>query len=186
MAIVLFLGQDVKEYTEKKEEMLGRYISEGGICCEFCTKSMRRHSSYTRGIKETGEKLEITLVHCRDCVNFHALLPDFILPHKQYGANEIEGVVIDGQTLPVTQIDTAASESTARRWIRVINENLKNAISILKYLFETSLVMTDWEATAYGEMEQVLFMAPERINTSGNRLGWANIWLGTHIRSVLI
>jgi hypothetical protein len=190
MAIVLFLGGDVKEYVEKSTGMIGGYLGGGRIRCDCCAKPMRRHSVYGRKIKETGEKIDITVVYCKACNNWHALLPDFILPFKQYSANEVEGVIIDSQTLPPIEIDTAASEATVRRWIAGVGGKLVNAVSILKSLFikkgKTISEIMITPGHAYDELEQVLFMAPEQAESSGNKLGLANIWLGTDSPPVLI
>jgi len=146
---------------------------------------MSRHSSYKRGIKETGEKIRIVVVWCSKCKEWHALLPDFLLSYKHYSGNEIEAVIIDSESVPVDQIDTAASEATVRRWIKQIGEKIKQAIGILKYLFRragqaVSEVTINTEQGCYSELEQILEMAPSIVKYSGNKLGLANIWLGTN------
>lgn len=145
---------------------------------------MKLHSHYTRGIKETGEKIEIYVVWCSDCRQWHALLPDFLLPNKQYSAIEIEGVIIDSAIESVSRIETEASESTVRRWIKQISERIKGAVSIIKYLFSKKGQALSEAAVdtgpAYDELAQVLEMAPSRVNYSKNKLGLANIWLGTN------
>jgi hypothetical protein len=190
MAIVLFLGANVKEYEETKEETLKQCLAEGRIRCDICTQPMKRHSSYTRSIRETGEKLDIAVVFCKKCGKWHALLPDFLLPHKQYSADEVESVLIDSQTLPTIQIETAASEPTVRRWIAQMGERLKKAVSIIKYLFaKMSNAVSEIAIEpggVYSELEQLLSMVPKHVKTCGNRLGLANIWLGTHDRKALL
>jgi hypothetical protein len=190
MTIVLFLGRNVKEYESKSEAIIKRYISEGAFRCEQCLQPMKQHSSYGREIKKTGQSIKIIMVWCRKCNNWHALLPDFLLPHKHYSGNEIEGVIIDSATEPVSQIDTEASESTVRRWINQTGEKIKQAVSILKYLFMQAGRAVS-EATidpgpVYSELEQVLEMAPSAVKYSGNKLGLANIWLGTFAMTVHI
>jgi len=184
MPIVIHLGRDVKEYESKSEEIILQAIAEARFGCEFCLRPMARHSNYDRSIKETGQTLTITMVWCKACRNFHALLPDFLLPRKHYSGNEIEGVIIDSGTLPVNQIDTEASEPTVRRWIQQIGERIKQAISMLKYLFwragqAVSEIAID-TGHCYSELEQVLEKAPRSVRYSGNKLGLANIWLGTN------
>ena len=185
MSIVIHLGHNVKEYEEKSEKIILQAIAEGRFGCEFCLRPMNRHSSYDRGIKETGQTLAITVVWCKECSNFHALLPDFLLPRKHYGGNEIESVIIDSGSLPVSQIDTEASEQTVRRWINQIGDRIKQAISILKYIFgrEGRAVSESAIDTGhcYSELEQVLEMAPRTVKYSGNKLGLANIWLRTNV-----
>jgi len=183
MSIVMFLGQEVKEYEEKSAEIIKRAISEGKVRCELCLHPMIKHSSYMRGIKETGEQIRITMVWCKKCRKWHALLPDFLLPCKHYSAKEIECVIIEGAALPVDEIDTEASESTARRWIKLVGERIEQAVSKLKYHFGRGRQAVSEVAIDAGycfcELEQVLEMAPAIVKCSGNKLGLANIWLGT-------
>jgi len=182
MPIIMYLGGNVKEYEEKSEGLIMRAISEGRLSCELCLKAMARHSSYERSKKETGEKLTITIVWCSKCRKWHSVQPDFMLPQKHYSGNEIEGVVIDSGTLSADEIDTEASYSTVRRWIKQIGEKVRQAVSILKYLFgRAGQAVSEAGIDAghcYSELEQVLEMAPKPVKCSGNKLGLANIWLG--------
>jgi len=182
MSIILFLGSSVKEYIEKSAGMIQEHIQNGSLRCETCTKPMKHHSNYTRGIKETGEKIPITVVRCVTCPKWHALLPDFILPGKHYSGNEVESVIIDSAAVPIGEIETEASEPTVRRWISQTGEKLKQAAGALKYHFGrigkaiSETVITP--GTAYSELEQILEKAPRAVKNSGNKLGLANIWLG--------
>jgi len=186
MSIILFLGRNIKEYKRKSKELINQAINQGSILCELCLAPMTRHSTYTRKIKETGQRIPITMVWCRKCKKWHALLPDFLLPNKHYSGNEIESVFLDSTTKPTVQaklIATKASECTIRRWIRQISERIKQAVAKLKYLFgrdgqAVSEVAID-AGLPYEELEQVLDMAPYPLKCSGNKLGLANIWLGT-------
>lgn len=184
MPIVLYLGGNIKEYETKSEGIIKQAISEGRIRCEICLQPMAIHSHYSRGIKEAGQRIAIAIVWCEKCGKFHALLPDFLLPHKHYSGNEVEYVVIEGATEPVKLIDTAASESTVRRWLKQAGERIVQAVGILKVLFghgghAASEVIIE-PGPPYSELEQALEMAPCRIKCSGNKLGMANIWLGTN------
>jgi len=190
MPIVMFLGRNVKEYEKKSEEIINQQISSGGIQCDQCLLPMARHSCYERRIKETGDQITITMVWCRGCNNWHSLQPDFLLPRKHYSGNEIESVIIDSATEPAKLIDTAASESTIRRWIRYVNERIRQAVGVLKYLFgragQAVNEVTVVPGAAYSELEQILELAPHSVNTSGNKLGLANIWLGTNTVPIYI
>ena len=186
MSIIIFLGRDVKEYESIANKKIELLLSEGKIQCEFCLLAMGKHSSYYRGIKDMAAKINITFVRCKLCEHGHALLPDFLLPYKQYSGAEIESVIIDGASLPVSQIDTEASEPTARRWIIQAGSRIKRAVSILKYLFiEMGQAISEIQINAgycYSELEQVLCMAPVALRHS-NKLGLANMWLGRHSRA---
>lgn len=183
MPIILFLGRDVKEYVSESATIIKRHIDDGNIRCAKCLRPMRTHSKYGRGIKETGERIIIIIVWCSKCRAWHALLPDFLIGYKHYSGNEIESVIIDSGAEPVSNIETEASEATARRWIKQVGTRVVQAVGILKYLFgragqAVSEVAID-AGPAYSELEQVLEMAPAPVKYSGNKLGLANIWLGT-------
>jgi len=185
MPIVLYLGADIKDYENKSKEIIKQGVDEGRFRCRLCLDTMTIHSHYERGIKETGERITITIVWCERCGEYHALLPDFLLPHKHYSGNEIESVIIDSATEAVDRIETEASESTVRRWIKQAVERIVQAVGILKYQFgqgghAASEVIIEL-GTPYSELEQVLEMAPYYIRCSGNKLGMANIWLGSNM-----
>ena len=184
MTIVLFLGQNVKEYINSSKNTIKQLLSNGAIVCELCLEPMAYHSSYIRGIKETSQKITILVVWCNKCKKWHALLPDFLLPRKHYSGNEIESVIIDSATVPVDHIETEASEVTVRRWIKQIGEKIRQAVSILKIHFgragqAVSEIAVD-AGPGYNELEQLLEMAPSALKYSGNKLGLANLWLGTN------
>lgn len=190
MPIVLYLGRNVKEYKQNSKEIIEGLLKANALQCEKCLQGMKRHSSYTRGIKETGEKLTIEIIRCKQCKNGHALLPDFLLPGKHYSGNEIESVLIDSATVPVDEIETEASESTVRRWIKEVGERVRGACGIIKYLFKCAgKAISELRITSggpYSELEQILEMAPKAIKSSGNKLGLANIWIGTNeVRSYI-
>jgi len=189
-SIVMFLGREIKEYEEKSLEIIKLAIAKGKLLCERCFEPLAVHSSYWRGIKETGAHIRIKMVWCGKCKTWHAVLPDFLLPDKHYSGNEIEGVIIDGATTPINQIDTKASESTVRRWLKQIGERIVKAVGKLKYRFgrdghTVNEVAID-AGYCYSELEQVLEKAPATVKSSGNKLGLANIWLGTCGMSVYI
>ena len=184
MTIVLFSGRNVKEYLDSSKDTIKQLIGKGAFGCELCLEPMSYHSSYIRGIKETKQKIPIIIVWCSRCREWHALLPDFLLPNKHYSGNEIESVIIDSASVPVSHIETAASEVTVRRWINQIGERIRQAVSILKILFgrkgqAISEIQVD-TGPGYNELEQILEMAPSALKFSGNRLGLANLWLGTN------
>ena len=125
--------------------------------------------------------MTIVMVRCRKCRICHSLQPDFLLPRKHYSGNEIESVIIDSESVPVNQIDTQASESTVRRWIRNVGAKIRRAVSLLKYQFGRAgkaVSETVIEAgSCYSELEQILGIAPATIKCSGNKLGLANLWM---------
>jgi hypothetical protein len=175
---------NVKEHVARSGEIIKGLINGNAILCEKCLRPMKRHSSYERGIKETGQKIVITMVWCSACKKYDALLPDFLLPGKHYGGTEIESVIIDSATDPVEEIETEASEGTVRRWIKQIGEKIRRACGILKYQYKRAgKAISELEiepGSVYSELEQILEKAPAAIKYSGNKLGLANLWLGRH------
>lgn len=190
MSIIMFLGKDVEEYKNESKPFLQEALMQGKLCCELCLGLFKYHSEYQRYIKETGEKISITIVYCKGCNNYHAVLPDFLLPHKHYSANEIEAVVIDSGYMPISKIDTEAGESTVRRWKKQINERLGQAVSILKALFMElygAISELYLEAdTTYDELVKLLSFPPQNPMNSKNMLGLANLWLGKFQKNVYI
>ena len=181
MSIVLHLGRNVNEYRTESGKIIKLALDEKEFLCEQCFRAMGRHSSYYRDIREIDENIEITVIWCRRCKIWHALLPDFLLRNKHYSGNEIESVIIDSETMPANQIETNASEATVKRWINQIGDRIREAISKLKLLFgQAGQAVCEIKINAghcYNELEQVLEMAPAEIKYSGNKLGLANIWL---------
>ena len=99
-------------------------------------------------------------------------------------------MIIDSESVPVNQIETQASEPTVRRWIRQIGDRIRQAVGVLKYLFRrlsqaVSEAVID-AGPVYSELEQLLEMAPHAAKYSGNKLGLANLWLGTSGMNVCI
>ena len=181
----MYLGRDVKEYKTRHKNIIIQKIAANKILCERCLKPVSIHSSYERGIKESGERINITMIWCSKCKIWHALLPDFLLRNKHYSGDEIESVIIDSaEKSNINEIETRASEPTVRRWIKQIGERIGCAVGILKYIFKRAgQALSEVAIKAgpvYSELEQVLEIAPMDIKYSGNKLGLANLWLGTN------
>jgi len=142
---------------------------------------MLQHDHYTRKIKEKEEEIEIYRYICYKCGKTTAILPDFVLPYKQYSADEIESVLIDAQSMRASDIDTEASESTVRRWIKEMNKKVEEWISLLKaHLYKIELRIKS-EITYKGLtiIEQLELVTEElpKIRCSGNKLGHAAIYV---------
>ena len=197
MSIVIFLGKDVNEYNEISLKTIKNAINNKKLLCEYKLAPLKIHLHYTREIKYGANKLEkakikIYFLICKECErqHGHAVLPDFLSPYKQYSADEIESVIIDSASQPVSEIDTEASESTIRRWIKHVGGRITRAVSVLKAVFmDVGRVIAEVRLTpghCYSELEQLLEMAPGTLKYGGNKLGLANIWLSRHNRRVYI
>jgi len=180
MAIIAYLGRTVKEYQEKSYELL----QEMEIYCpQHPEKRAAYHCSYVRGIKETGEKIDINRLICYECRKTMAVLPDFLLPYKQFSANEIEAVIIDSETTEIYDIDSNASVYTVRRWLKEMSGRMTGWVSRLKALLtqRQELVPSEISLADLPLIEQIksLLVRLPKIRTCGNVLGHANIWLQT-------
>jgi hypothetical protein len=183
MPIIAHICDNVKSYIENGAKTARKMVAEGLFKCDECFNPYKIHSSYTRSVKETGDELEIMVLRCKQrCGRGHALLPDFISPWKQYGMPEIEKVVSGAQAKSVSEIDTAASESTSRRWVAQAATRMLAAVSVIKAQFgamgaAVSKLALDPRG-GFAELESLLDEAPRRVRHSGTTLGLANLWLG--------
>ena len=182
MPIIAHICDSVKEYISGGAGLVLKMVAEGLYRCQICFKALHIHSWYTRRAKETGEVIIVAILRCESkCAKGDALLPDFISPRKHYSIREIEKVVSEAQSHRVSEIDTAASESTARRWIAQVGERMEAAASVIKAAFvgmgaAVSELLLDPRG-GFAELESLLDRAPRRVRHSGTTLGLANIWL---------
>ena len=124
MSIIAFLGKDVNEY-------LANYLSLLESMEFFCKNHpghrLAYHGTYTRSIKETGEVIPIQRLICYECKKAKtggstSILPDFLKTKKQYSATEINSVIEQSNAGKTPyDIDSKASVSTVRRWLREIS-----------------------------------------------------------------
>ena len=181
MIIIAYLGGSVKEYLERYQDLAAALRIS---CPNHPNQTMVKHARYTRGIKETGEKISIQRLICRECNSTVSLLPDFLLPYKQYSANEIESVIIDSETTGIYEIDTPASVYTVRRWIKEMSGQITAWISMLKTLLIGVYGLGYSEAALAGLplIEQIRELSKKlpRIKHSGNLLGYAGIYAASH------
>ena len=94
------------------------------ILCEKCNCETEYYDTVQRTIlKANREKqyLQIERYRCPKCGSIHRILPDNVLPYKQYDAEIIEGVeegLIDSSTLGY---EDYPSEMTMKRWRKTKN-----------------------------------------------------------------
>jgi hypothetical protein len=152
---------------------------------------LKYQSSYTRGIRETGDKITIVIVRCpKKCDKGQALLPDFISPYKQYSIKEIEKTVVASKNTRVSDIETSASEATVRRWIKQTGQRITAGISVIKAIFiEAGAAVSEVRLDAGGgitALEELIDNAPRLLRHSGSTLGLANLWLMTRAPPIYI
>ena len=169
-------------------------IEELELCCKNHPKTpLAFHSTYQRGIKETGEVVTIHVMICHECAKASksdskkgctvAILPDFLSPHKHFGADEIETVVFQNdEDTPVNDIDTAASPYTVNRWLKEFGEKIGGWISNLKYIaIERDCVVSECALKELSAVEslKILLEALPRIKSCCNLLSRALLWWQT-------
>ena len=109
-------------------------------CKEHPEQRLAYHGKYTRSIKETGEEIPIQRLICYECKKANqggttSVLPDFIKPHKQYSANEINSVIEQSKSGKTSyEIDSKASIFTVRRWLREISTQDEEHNASLAYI----------------------------------------------------
>lgn len=124
MSIVAFLGKDVNEYVDSYLSLLENMEF---FCEKHPEQRLAYHGTYTRSIKETGEEIPIQRLICYECKKAKtggtiSILPDFLKPRKQYSGVEINSVMEQSNAGKTPyDIDTKASVSTVRRWLREIS-----------------------------------------------------------------
>jgi hypothetical protein len=181
VSIIAYLGTTVKEYGEKGKSML---LALQVRCPKHPAKILAFHDTYTRTVKETGEKVVIHILVCHKCGYRTSVLPDFLLPHKHYSANEVESVIMQAADgVAVYDIETPASVSTVRRWLGEMNGEggkLREWVSGLKTLAIaqgcaiSEVIMA--ELPIIEQLSQLVHTLP-KIRFSGNLLGFAGIYL---------
>jgi len=181
MPIIAFLGKTINEYISNALILL----SALEFYCPVCGEKMARHSKYSRHIKDKDAAIWIYRFKCKNksCKKTQAVLPDFIAPHKQYSAVEIESVLLDSIETKPEDIDTPASIATVRRWIRFYEAETTGWISNLKaiLLTQTGKVMSELRLSCHF-MEQLSVILEElpAIKTSGNVLGAVLIYISAY------
>lgn len=116
--IVAHLGDTLEEYLVAIFQILTM-----GLLCPDCGGSLGLLCQYPRRPILNGlrKDMPIQRLICQNtkCGHTHAVLPDFILPHKHYGAAEVERTLKEADAgVAAEKIDTGADVSTVRRWYR--------------------------------------------------------------------
>jgi hypothetical protein len=155
---------------------------------QVCGGTVAFHDSYDRHVHigDIVEWISIHRVKCQTCPNTHAIIPDFIKPHKHYSACDIELVLRDMEDgITAERVETAASISTLKRWMTEFREKGCWAVgalrSVLYRLFEKTvneLMFTSLRI--FCTLEKILAKFPE-IESSNLAIGEANLWLTNHM-----
>ena len=121
MAIIAFLGNSVKEYIDQYLALL-----EGMefFCKNHPGQRLAYHGTYKRTVKDAEAKIPIQRLICYKCKKAKmsatvSVLPDFLKPRKQFTIAAVASVVAQSKAGKTPyEMDTKASVSTIRRWLR--------------------------------------------------------------------
>ena len=179
MAIIVYLGSTVEEYREKSLNILESLE----ISCPDHFRKMALHGHYTRVIKESGEEILIYRLICHESGKTHSILPDFLQPHKQYSANEIERAFNESDAaLEPCETKVKASIYTRRRWLKTMGAKVIGWVSQMMFLAADTTGRTPSLVLLADlpPIKQIITVAEylPKIKTSGNALGMACMYLG--------
>jgi len=187
--IVAFMGKCVNTYLEK----CLLFLEMLDIECPICSSKTTSHGNYKRHVHE-GDKtvwLSIYRVICAKCLITHAIIPDFIRPYKHYSACETELVLRDCEDgIQLEGIDTDASTSTVKRWVKEFkSRSIKAAdtlVSILLSPYNKKTEKLDYnETNMFPILEQLLSLLPSQ-ESSHLTISEVNQWLTKRMAGVFI
>lgn len=118
--IVFNFDTNINEYANRFTEILGSTLSKligGLIRCPVCSGCLKYNCTYHRSPRalDGGRfNIEIIQVCCETCKKTHALIPDFLMPYKQYTTETIEAAI----SSDITVVNCFADNSTIYRWNR--------------------------------------------------------------------
>lgn len=87
--------------------------------CPKCGGALKHYDSVNRIVRTKGRRtvwVRIRRLRCTRCGRFHRLLPDSLLPYKQYEAEVIRGVVEGLITPDTVGFEDYPCEMTMERW----------------------------------------------------------------------
>jgi hypothetical protein len=121
MSIIAYLGNDVNEYIDKYLTLLE---SMDFYCGKHPSQRLSYHGTYWRSVKDAEVKIPVQRLICYECKKAKmgatvSVLPDFLPAYKQFSTTEIESVIKQSKAGKTPyDIDSKASISTIRRWLR--------------------------------------------------------------------
>lgn len=118
---------EVKNVNNKNTENLIKVyenmLNFPGIKCPNCQKSdFKYYKGYERNVIENGKeyRIELKKVKCNHCNKRHVIVPDFLVPYKQYSRKTInktiEKRVIGKETVNQIKKETGVSRQLQLIW----------------------------------------------------------------------
>lgn len=143
---------NMKIITKELNQLMPSLNTCPNLVCPKCgaTGSMQSHSSYERNLLVLSDfkifpvSIRIHRVICSKCHSTHALLPDFIVPFKQYSSQSIIDIAIFAfrNSIEKAAIKFDISTRQVYRFVKLLNLMLNYVVSFLlsliPYLFSSS------------------------------------------------
>lgn len=93
-----------------------------GVVCDICGNKTKRYDRVLRQVKHEGGRIEwiwVCRYRCTVCNHLQRDLPAFVIRHKHYSRDVIQGV-LQGFLTPYTlSCEDYPCEMTMKRWLRV-------------------------------------------------------------------
>ena len=89
------------------------------ILCRECGGKMKRYDCVRRVVRtgDTGKKIVfVERYHCTKCGRIYRMLPENLIPYKQYDSRIIKGVLEGEITQDTIGYEDYPSEETIKRW----------------------------------------------------------------------
>ena len=189
--IVWFSGGICKANFYDRAEVLhtaGELVRSGAVLCPLCYGLYKVHGCYQRHcLNENGDRYYgwVAQGRCDACKKYPAILPDFIMPHKHYKTEVIEGVIAASEAGQIIEGfgGCAADVSTMRRWVKQFRKRGADAVgwllSMLLTVYEHHVGLLELRnKTLLEQLARLLYeyQSPE----SGGIIGKVNILLTMH------
>jgi hypothetical protein len=130
--IVAFLGESVKAYQAKYQQLL----AELKFTCPICNSKCHNHGWYKRKTCNGDEIITIKILRlkCTNCSRTHAVIPDFIRPKALY-LQQIREIAVTACHVMKVPIEKATikgqAAETTRRWLKQFKDKLETVVSAI-------------------------------------------------------
>lgn len=130
--IVAFLGESVKAYQAKYQQLL----AELKFTCPICNSKCHNHGWYKRKTCNGDEIITINILRlkCTNCSRTHAVIPDFIRPKALY-LQQIREIAVTACHVMKVPIEKATikgqAAETTRRWLKQFKDKLETVVSAI-------------------------------------------------------
>lgn len=97
--------------------MVGKNID----ICPYCGGPLQPRGYIWRRIKkENGKKSRVKILRksCKNCGKWHRVIPDNIIPYKQYTKDIIEGFAASKLNNDMLEFEDYPCDITVKRWVR--------------------------------------------------------------------